>query len=166
MGQPKDGGRLNCKRKSIKITFRKPLYISSIFTFFKISPIFPDLLCFFNMGRISMIQRHYFLSFKNFHYFFQDKHFSSWSTKSIKTSTFPKAKTIEFSYDFFIFFAIFPFPETPSLWAFSYGRSTFNIYLQKWWKSRDLEKPRSTIWASLKTGGPRTAKEMQSKSPV
>ena len=81
---------------------------------------------------------------------------------------FPQAKSSKKSHHFLVFFAKIPFPRPPCLSALPYGKITFNLYLQKWWKPHDLEKPRNTMWAwvRLKTRGPRTAKKMRSKSPL
>ena len=139
MGGPKDGGGLNCKRKSIKITFRKPscLNENQHLTVFASPALgnqhekFPNLVyrVYLMSNQISTPE---WWGPSDLEELFSFENVRVLSLKLIKTSTFPKAKTIEISYDFFIFFAIFPFPETPSLWALSYGGSTFNIYLQKW----------------------------------
>ena len=142
MGGPKDGGGLNCKRKSVKITFRKPSCFNENqhFTAFA-SPAhrnqhenFRNLVRRVHLmsNQISTPEWWGPLDLEDVLSLNNAKLIFTRIKKLIKTSTFPKAKTIEISYDFFIFFAIFPFPETPSLWALSYGGSMFNIYLQKW----------------------------------
>ena len=120
MDQLKDWGSANCKRNPMQITFIKPSYFNEkqpltgplhtrraprslkpleYFTFNIKAKIYSNFMgCFASLTRESYDEKN-----------------SQCAKNQIKTSTFPKAKSAEFSHDFFILFANFPFPETPSL---------------------------------------------------
>ena len=108
---------------------------------------------------IFIVLRSHRPSFKNFRYFIQDEQNSRCWISLIKTSTFPQAKSTEFSYQFLILFAIFPFPEPPCLSALPYGKSTFNILTSKMMKMTWSSEPRCIVWTCAKAG----VRELQKK---
>ena len=73
MGELKDRGSTNCKRKSMTIASSKIKQNHTFLIMFQISIIIPDLLGFFNRGRVFMVSGPYIPSFRIFHQIFRDE---------------------------------------------------------------------------------------------